>query len=287
MDLGLKDKVAVVTGGSRGLGFYSARALAAEGARLAICARGEEGLEAAAAALRQAGTEVLPWPVTSPRRMAADTLLDVPSATTTAGSTSSSTMWAATAAGRFEETSDQDWLDIIELNVLAGFRASRGAIPMMRERGGGSIVFVSSVFGREKGGPGLSIYNTTKSALISAAGIMALELAKDGIRVNCVAPGSIRFAGGSWDKRVKADPDGMRAFVRANLPLGRFGEGGGGGGRGDVFGVGAGQSDHGGVYRGGRGAGEVAGVAARGQRSPAIRAANASAPTASFHLPML
>ncbi|CAI8013632.1 Dehydrogenase/reductase SDR family member 4 [Geodia barretti] len=102
----------------------------------------------------------------------------------------------------------------------------RGAIPMMRERGGGAIVFVSSVFGREKGGPGLSIYNTTKSALISAAGIMALELAKDGIRVNCVAPGSIRFEGGSWDKRVKADPDGMRAFVQANLPLGRFGRAG-------------------------------------------------------------
>ena len=95
----------------------------------------------------------------------------------------------------------------------------------MREAGGGSIVFVSSVFGREKGGPGLSIYNTTKSALISAAGIMALELAKDGIRVNCVAPGSIQFPGGSWDKRVKADPDGMRTFVRENLPLGRFGKG--------------------------------------------------------------
>ena len=61
--------------------------------------------------------------------------------------------------------------------------------------------------------------------MYSAAGIMALELAKDAIRVNCVAPGSIQFPGGSWDKRVKADPDGMREFVRANLPLGRFGKG--------------------------------------------------------------
>ena len=93
----------------------------------------------------------------------------------------------------------------------------------MRAAGGGSIVFVSSVFGREKGGPGLSIYNTTKTALISAAGIMALELAKDTIRVNCVAPGSIQFPGGSWDKRVQSDPEGMRKFVDANLPLGRFG----------------------------------------------------------------
>ena len=52
---------------------------------------------------------------------------------------------------------------------------------------------------------------------------MALELAEDGIRVNCVAPGSIQFPGGSWDKRVKSDPEGMRKFVDANLPLGRFG----------------------------------------------------------------
>ena len=60
---------------------------------------------------------------------------------------------------------------------------------------------------------------------VVARGERLRQIARDGIRVNCVAPGSIRFEGGSWDKRVKADPDGMRAFVRANLPLGRFGRG--------------------------------------------------------------
>ena len=223
MDLGLEGKVAVVTGGSRGLGFYSARSLAGEGARLAICARGADGLEAAAESLRALGTEVLAVRCDIAAADGSDTLLDAVRDRYGALDILVNNV-GGNRRGRFEETSDQDWLDIIELNVLAGFRASRGAIPMMRARGGGAIVFVSSVFGREKGGPGLSIYNTTKSALISAAGIMALELAKDGIRVNCVAPGSIRFEGGSWDKRVKADPDGMRAFVRANLPLGRFGK---------------------------------------------------------------
>ncbi|MCY4399229.1 MAG: SDR family NAD(P)-dependent oxidoreductase [Gemmatimonadetes bacterium] len=224
MDLGLAGKVAVVTGGSRGLGFFSARALAAEGARLAICARGEDGLAAAAETLRAQGGDVLTVACDIGEAEGAESLIEAVR-DRYGGVDVLVNNVGGNRRGRFEETTDRDWLDIIELNVLSGFRASRAAIPLMRERGGGSIVFVSSVFGREKGGPGLSIYNTTKSALISAAGIMALELAKDGIRVNCVAPGSIRFAGGSWDKRVKADPDGMRAFVRSNLPLGRFGRG--------------------------------------------------------------
>ena len=225
MDLGLKGKVAAVTGGSRGLGFYSARALAGEGARIAICARGEEGLAAAAETLRADGAEVLAVCCDVAEEGGAGALIEAVRERY-GGIDVLVNNVGGNRRGRFEEVGDQDWLDIIQLNVLSGFRTARLAIPMMRERGGGSIVFVSSVFGREKGGPGLSIYNTTKSALISAAGIMALELAPDGIRVNCVAPGSIQFPGGSWDKRVKADPEGMRAFVDANLPLGRFGRGG-------------------------------------------------------------
>jgi 3-oxoacyl-[acyl-carrier protein] reductase len=84
-------------------------------------------------------------------------------------------------------------------------------------------VFIASIFGREAGGSGLSIYNTTKSALISAAKILALELAPYNIRVNTVAPGSIRFPGGSWDRRMQEDPEGMQHFIAQNLPMGRFG----------------------------------------------------------------
>ncbi len=224
MDLGLAGKVAVVTGGSRGLGFYSARALAAEGARLAICARGADGLGAAAETLRANGAEVLAVCCDVAEEEGAGELIEAVRERYGVLDVLVNNV-GGNRRGRFEEVGDQDWLDIIQLNMLSGFRTARLAIPMMRERGGGSIVFISSVFGREKGGPGLSIYNTTKSALISAAGIMALELAPESIRVNCVAPGSIRFPGGSWDKRVKADPEGMRAFVKANLPLGRFGRG--------------------------------------------------------------
>ena len=222
MDLGLSGKVAVVTGASRGIGLAIARSLASEGARLAICARGEEALNTAAEELRASGAQVMSMVADLADAAAAERFV----AAVDAEYGSLDVLVNNVGGNRrkpFEETTDQDWSDIIELNVFTGFRVSRGAIPIMKRGGGGSIVFVSSVFGREKGGPGLSIYNTTKSALISAAGIMALELAGSGIRVNSVAPGSIRFEGGSWDRRVKADPEGMKAFVEANLPLGRFG----------------------------------------------------------------
>jgi len=125
--------------------------------------------------------------------------------------------------GQFEETTDQDWEDILELNLKSHLRTARAVIPSLKDSESGSIIFISSIFGREAGGAGLSIYNTTKSALISAAKIMAIELGKYGVRVNSVAPGSIRFEGGSWDRRCKEDPEGMKQFIADNIPLGRFG----------------------------------------------------------------
>lgn len=124
---------------------------------------------------------------------------------------------------KFDETTDTDWEELIDLNFQSHARMSRLVIPSMKSQQSGVILFISSIFGREAGGPGLSIYNTTKSALISLAKIMALELAPEGIRVNSVAPGSIRFPGGSWDRRCKDDPKGMEQFIAQNLPLGRFG----------------------------------------------------------------
>jgi len=125
--------------------------------------------------------------------------------------------------GSFDELADKDWDDIIQLNLMSHVRVARAAVPHMREAGHGSITFISSIFGRELGGAGLSLYNTTKSALISLGKVMAQELTPDGIRVNTVAPGSIRFEGGSWDRRVKEQPEKMEAFIEENLPIGRFG----------------------------------------------------------------
>ena len=91
----------------------------------------------------------------------------------------------------------------------------------MRARGGGVILMIASIYGREAGGR--MTYNAVKAAEISLAKSMAAQLARDNIRVNSVAPGSISFPGGSWWKRQQADPEGIAEFVRRELPFGRFG----------------------------------------------------------------
>lgn len=224
MEMGLRDRVAIVTGASRGLGRAIAGALVAEGCRVTICARGEAALQAAAAELAgdDVASRVLPIALDVTAPAAARRLVDA-----TVEHFGGLDIVVSNVGGNrrkpFRETTDQDWSDLLELNLLSGLRLAREAIAPLEARGGGSIVFVSSIFGREKGGEGLSLYNTTKSALISAADIMALELAPRGIRVNTIAPGSILFPGGSWDRRFRDDPAGRADFIARNLPLGRFG----------------------------------------------------------------
>lgn len=222
MDLELQGKVALVTGASRGLGRAIALCMAAEGCRVSICARSQADLDEAAAEVRDLGGEVLATAVDvtaapSAREVVARTRTEMGRLDILVNNV------GGNRRGDFLATTEDDWDRILDLNFRSHLRFSREAIPYMREQGGGVVLFIASIFGREAGGKGLSIYNTTKSALISAAKIMALELAHDGIRVNSIAPGSIRFPGGSWDRRCQEDPEGMADFIDRNLPLGRFG----------------------------------------------------------------
>ncbi len=222
MDLGLQGKVAIVTGASRGIGRGIALRLAEEGCNVAICARGEETLREAAEEIEAQGVDCLAVSADvtepgEPERLVAETAERFGRIDVLVGNV------GGNRRGRFEELGDEDWDAIIDLNFKSHIRTSRAVIPHMKAAGGGAICYIASIFGREVGGAGLSIYNSTKSALISLSKIMAQELTPEGIRVNSVAPGSIRFPGGSWDRRVKEQPEEMRAFVEANLPVGRFG----------------------------------------------------------------
>ena len=216
MELGLAGRVAIITGSSRGLGKATALALAAEGAFVSICARGEQALNAARAEIEAAGGKVA---ATTADVATAEGCSAVFDATMNAFGKVDILVNNVGGAGR--EDSDEVWLEAYERNVLTAVRMCRLVLPGMRERGSGSIVNVASVWGREAGG---SIqYNHAKAALISHAKNLALEVAGDGVRVNSVCPGSIRFPGGSWDRRVTEDPEGMARFVEQNIPAGRFG----------------------------------------------------------------
>ena len=128
---------------------------------------------------------------------------------------------ALARGGDLLATTDAEWQEAFDQTLFPAIRATRLVVPSMRARGGGAVVIVSSIFGREAGGR--MTYNAVKAAEISLAKSLAQQLAKDNIRVNSVAPGSILFPGGSWDKRRQADPEGIAAFVQAELPFGRFG----------------------------------------------------------------
>jgi len=123
--------------------------------------------------------------------------------------------------GDLLEATDTDWSEALEQTLYPSVRASRLAVPHMRRRGGGVILIVASIYGREAGGR--MTYNAVKAAEISLAKSLARQLARDNIRVNSVAPGSILFEGGSWHRRQLEDPAGIAEFVRQELPFGRFG----------------------------------------------------------------
>jgi 3-oxoacyl-[acyl-carrier protein] reductase len=216
LDLHLKGKAAIVTGSSRGLGLASARALAAEGCRVCLCARGVEALERAATEVP--GGMAVAADVATPE--GAEKVVDA--AVRAFGGIDILVNNVGTARGTdIISTSDADWQEGFDQTLYPAIRMSRLVVPCMRQRGGGSIVMIASIWGRESGGR--MVYNAVKAAEISLAKAMAQQLARDGIRVNSVAPGSILFPGGSWDRRQKVDPAGITEFVRRELPFGRFG----------------------------------------------------------------
>jgi 3-oxoacyl-[acyl-carrier protein] reductase len=223
MDLGLQGKVAIITGSSRGLGLASARALVAEGCHVCISARGEETLAEAAlalAAVSSGGAEVLA--VAADLGTSAGIAQVVDATIGRFGGVDVLVNNVALArGGDLLATSDDDWQEAFDQTLFPAIRAARLVVPSMRARGGGAIVIVASIFGREAGGR--MTYNAVKAAEISLAKSLAQQLARDNIRVNSVSPGSISFPGGSWHKRQQADPEGIAAFVTAELPFGRFG----------------------------------------------------------------
>lgn len=218
MDLGLKGKVAIVTGGSRGLGRAAALGLAAEGCRVSICARGKEALERTAQEVRATGAEVLD--VAADMTVPSDIHRLVQETVRTFGRLDILVNNVGGGRGGPDPT-DEEWQGALEVNLFAAIRASRLALPEMRLQEWGRIINIASIWGREAGGG--ATYNAAKAAVISFSKSLAARVALEGITVNAVCPGSIAFPGGGWARRLEQDPEGMAQFIRQNIPGGRFG----------------------------------------------------------------
>jgi 3-oxoacyl-[acyl-carrier protein] reductase len=220
MDLDLADRVVLVTGSSRGIGRAIALAFAQERCRVVVCARGRERLEETALEIRTQGLEVLA--VTADVANEPDRRRLVDETLTAFGRIDVLVNNVGGASGSsFLDTSDEQWTSAFDLTFWPALRVSQLVVPSMQEQGGGAIVMISSIYGREWGGR--PAYMTVKAAEIALSKAMARDLAPLGIRVNTVAPGSIRFPGGSWDKRCLEEPEAMAQFVKSDMPLGRFG----------------------------------------------------------------
>jgi 3-oxoacyl-[acyl-carrier protein] reductase len=217
VDLGLTGKVALVTGASRGIGAAIATGLAGEGCRLAIVARGDEGLNALAERLRATGATVLPIAADLTERDAAARV--VGNAEDVLGGLD---ILVNNLGGGKMGDDDEAWDFTLDVNLLTAMRCCRAAIAGMKARKAGTIVIISSISGSMVGG-GMPSYNVAKAAEIMYARTLARDLAPFGIRANTVSPGSIMFEGGGWARRKASHPEEIADFVARDMPRGRFG----------------------------------------------------------------
>ena len=215
--LPLTGQRALVAGGSRGIGFGIALGLARAGAQVAICARGQNGLDDAAARFAAEG-------------LAAHTAsCDLADATQlarwieeAASALGGIDILVNNASGFGNGASEADWEASLQVDLMGPVRASRAALPWLRKSQQPAILNVSSINGQVPT-PRTVAYSTAKAALNYYTTALATELAPEKIRVNAIAPGSIEFDGGLWARRRTEAPE-LYERIRARIPFGGFGE---------------------------------------------------------------
>ncbi|RRO24345.1 SDR family NAD(P)-dependent oxidoreductase [Flavobacteriaceae bacterium 14752] len=215
MDLQLKGKNAIVTGGSKGIGRSIALNLAEEGTNVAICARGEDALKKTEKELLDKGVKVvaLPCDVGNPEQL--DDFLDQVKDQFGAVDILVNNVSALSLGDDYS-----DWETSINVDLLGSVKGTRKVIPWMIENGSGNILFISSGSGLEAGSP--PAYAAVKAAIISYSKTMAIQLAPKNIRVNTLAPGSVEFPGGLWEQTKTENPP-FYDMILNMIPSGRLG----------------------------------------------------------------
>ena len=224
MDLSLKDKVIFVAGASRGIGLGIANALLAEGAKVAIAARGGEALEATRVQLAtQYGADRV-WAVAGDMRDTAAIESAIDGAEKALGP-----LWGAVAnVGLYPcppgfNVDDATWSAGFAQNLDSAFRLARAALKRMVPRKEGALLFISSSAGVDAMNTALT-YGTSKAAINHLTKELSKSTASSGIRVNAIAPGTIEFPGNNWDERSKgSQAEGWARWLKREVPMNRFG----------------------------------------------------------------
>ncbi|HET9266147.1 MAG TPA: SDR family oxidoreductase [Vicinamibacterales bacterium] len=227
MELGLAGKCALVCAASRGLGKAAARALADEGAAVAICGRHVETLERAAAEINGAtGAQVVPVVADVGRgediaRLISTTVKELGALDVLVTNT------GGPRSAPFEAIEDQEWNAAIASLLMGVVRLSRAALPHMRARGAGRIINITSVSVKQPI-EGLALSNAIRAAVTGLAKTLATELAHERILVNCVAPGytatdRVIELAETAAKREGTTPEAVQKRTEARIPLGRMG----------------------------------------------------------------
>ena len=228
MDLGLAGKVAIITGGSEGIGRAAARSLGREGARVVVCARRADVLERAAGQVaEETGAEIVPVAADVSRapdverviRTTADRFGRLDVLVNNAGTS---------RALRFETVSDEDWQDDLDLKLFGAIRTTRLAIPHLRQAGGGSVINILNIGAKQPAAASVPT-SVSRAAGMALTKALSKELAPDNIRVNAVLIGLIKS--GQHERRWHAQGGGgtLEEFYAAmardrGIPLGRVGE---------------------------------------------------------------
>ncbi len=220
MDLELTGKRAIVLGGSRGIGWYTARLLKQEGAAVAICARGAQRVEEAVAELQDIGAAAA-FGQGADLTDGASTRAFVRAAIEALGGVD---ILIHNASGFGVGDSEDDWQRSFQVDIMAGVRAVSEALPELKQSGAGSIVFIGSMASKYHFGRPPSPYGAVKAAMRTYANELAQNYGKHGIRANVISPGAVWFPGGTWDQRKQENPQ-FYAAVEKGIPLGRLGTG--------------------------------------------------------------
>lgn len=225
MDLKIKGKYALVTGGTHGIGRSIAFTLADEGCSVAVCSRNKERVEKTISELKAKnanciGIQADVMVESDIKRVMNNIKSEWGGIHILVNNVGGGGRWGKDTV---EETEEKVWMEVYNKNVLAAVRFTKMALPFMRKAKWGRVITITSIFGREGGGrPWFSMAKTAQTSFMKSLAIKEY-LVKDGITFNSIAPGAIMIPDTGWEKALKQNPEEVKEFVKRELPLGRFG----------------------------------------------------------------